>query len=158
MPSPTALQAMRAASSGEVFIVLVELNHSTLPQPIRVTSNGQDTWHNSNRYQQFPFEVDWPEQSDGPPPSVSLKICNVDRTIVEAARTARTAGDRISVRVSLVLASSPSVVESGPYRFDISDITYDAIYVTGTLVLEDLLNAPFPGHEYTPASHPGLFA
>ena len=34
---------------------------------------------------------------------------------------------------------------------------YDAFVITGELAFEDVLNEPFPGHNYIPSEYPGLF-
>lgn len=155
--SDVARRAIFAGQTGEVFLILLTIAHPTLPQPLRVTSDGRDTVSRGERFQRFPFEITMPESTDAAPPTVALRICNVDRRITEAVRVAVGEGTPIAVRMEVVLASSPDVVECGPFDFKLREVTYDAIVVEGSLRMEDLLNDRFPVLEFTPASHPGLF-
>lgn len=63
----------------------------------------------------------------------------------------------MTVDLSVVLASSPSTIEAGPYRFTLRDVMYDAAIVEGTMRFEDVLNEPYPADSFTPARFPGLF-
>lgn len=157
----TLSQAARAAafaqSTDQCFLALLTLSHPTLPQPIRVCNDGRDLVSRGLTFQRFPFEFELPEESDAAPPTVRLRICNVDRTVVAALRTAASSGEPVQVRLEIVLASSPDTIETGPFDFALREASYDAIVVEGTLVYEDLLNEPFPADTFTPTTYPGLF-
>jgi hypothetical protein len=85
---------------------------------------------------------------------VALSIDNVDRTIVEAVRTVSSPP---TASLSVVLASDPDTVEAGPFELTIREVQYDALVVTATMAVEDILNEPFPGDLFTPQNFPGLF-
>ncbi len=55
------------------------------------------------------------------------------------------------------MASSPDIVEAGPFNMALVTAEYDALTVTGELAFKDVLNEPFPGHAYVPGDYPGLF-
>lgn len=156
--SEAALRAALSQQTSEVLLALLELSHPSWSQPIRVTSDGVNTRHQNNDYANFPFVVAFPEAGTAGVPVVKLQICNVDRSIVQSVRQARATSVPIAVKLSAVLASTPDVVEAGPYRFKLTEVTHDAVVVEGTLSMEDLINAPFPAHRYTPGSHPGVFS
>lgn len=146
---------MFAQETGEVFLLLLVIEHPSLPAPIRVVNNTEDIDSGGVTYQRFPFELALPPENDEAPPTVSLRIANADRQIVQAVRSL--AGEAMTVALSVVMASSPDTVEAGPYRFTLRDVTYDAAIVEGTLRFEDILNEPYPADEFTPARFPGLF-
>lgn len=96
-----------------------------------------------------------PEETEEAPPVVQLSICNVDRSIVNAVRSV--SGEPITVTMSIVLASSPDVIEAGPITFVMLDVEYDAGAVTGTLAFEgDVLNQAYPSETFNPSDYPGL--
>lgn len=134
--------------------MLVTIAHPDMPEPIRVCSDAVDVFSGGNWYVHFPFELDLPRESEDAPPTVTLRVCNVDRQIVQAVRTY--AGE-ITVTVNLVMASSPDLVEAGPFEFTMREATYDALVVEGTLAFQDVLNEPYPADSFTPSRTPGIF-
>jgi hypothetical protein len=153
--SSTARRAIFAQETGEVFLLLLTIAHPQLAEPIRVVNNNEDVVSGGVTFQRFPFELALPPETEEAPPTVSLRIANADRQIVQAVRAL--AGDAMTVDVSVVLASSPDTIEAGPYRFTLRDVSYDAAIVEGTLRFEDVLNEPYPADSFTPARFPGLF-
>jgi hypothetical protein len=161
-------QAMRAAAfaqeTGEVLVLLVTLSHPSMTDDIRVASDGQDVVSRGQLYVAYPFEPFCPSDREDSPPRVSLRICNVDRRIVQAVRSIPTdpaaaggGNGPLRVTLELVLASSPDLVEAGPYTFNLREVQFDALVVEGTLMYEDILNEPYPADVHTPARFPGLF-
>ncbi|MGH7243618.1 MAG: DUF1833 family protein [Phycisphaerales bacterium] len=153
--SATARAALFAQETGEVFLFLLVLSHPSLSEPIRVCNDQVNTTSNGIVYVAFPFQLKLPPDDDTPAPEVSLSIDNVDRKIVEAVR--RCQGEPITATLSIVLASSPNVLEAGPFDFKLRQVDYDKLAVNGTLKFDDILNEPFPGDTMTPSRFPGLF-
>jgi hypothetical protein len=107
-------------------------------------------------YVPFPFDVILPDESDDAVPRVTLRIDNVDRRIVSELRSVVT-NVPVTVRMTVVLASSPDTIEVGPMEFSLRDVEYTATTVEGTLLYEDVLNESFPADSFTPSRFPGLF-
>jgi hypothetical protein len=57
----------------------------------------------------------------------------------------------------VVLSSTPNTVEADFPVFKFTEITYDALTITGTISIEDFLLEPFPGDSFVPSLFPGLF-
>lgn len=153
--SIAARRAIFASQTGEVFVGLLTLSHPLLHDPIRVCSDSSDTTSGGVVYLAFPFEMTMPAEREDGLPRVQLRVCNVDRRIVEAARSVY--GEPMQVEFSVVLASSPDVLECGPFTFSLEDIGYDALTVEGSLAYEDFLNEAFPDGSMDPNQFPGLF-
>lgn len=153
--STNAKKALFAAQTGECFLVILTLSHPVLPAPIRVVNNGEPIESRGETYQRFPFEIKMPDEDDQAPGRVTLRICNVDRQIVDAVRSLT--GELLTVTMEIVLASSPDVVEAGPFEFSLRDARYDELVVEGELAYEDILNEPFPAATFTPNTTPGIF-
>jgi hypothetical protein len=148
-------RALFAPQTGQAAIVLLELSHPTMAEPIRVCSDGQDVVAGGHTYAQFPFELAMPSETDSAPPQATLRICGVSREITYRLR--QITGDPLGVSMRVVLASSPDVIEAGPFTFDLREARYDAGVVEGRLRYEPILEEPFPADAFTPSRAPGLF-
>ena len=153
-PSLTFHQAVNAPETGEAFLILLTLDHDTLDEPLRFTSDGVDTESRGNTYIAFPFQISLPPSSKDQPPKMQLTIDNVDRQIVQTIREIQSAP---SITVEVVLASTPDTVEVTLPDFILLNASYDRLTVQGDLVLELLEREPFPADTYNPANFPGLF-
>jgi hypothetical protein len=148
-------QAINAAQTLEAFLFLVTLRHGSFDDDIRVCNDGQDLTSRGLPFLRFPFEIVMPPESDEAPPRVTLRICNVDRRIVEAVRSVPDGA--ITVILELVLSGDPDQVEAGPFEFTLRKATYDALVVEGELRYEDLLSEPYPADKFDPGRTPGIF-
>lgn len=154
--SIAARAAANSQQSGEVWAILLTISHPDLPVPIRVCDAGVDLWVGELRYQACPFNVSVPTDSEDAAPEVQLTIDNTDRRVGQAMRDLT--GGRVRVDLSVVLASSPTLVEAGPYSFEVTRATVDALAVQATLAYEDLINEPYPADLISPARFTSLVA
>ncbi|MEW6263387.1 MAG: DUF1833 family protein [Thermodesulfobacteriota bacterium] len=153
--SATALEAMLKQQTKEVFLLCLEITHPNLSPPIRVVRGIKNALvHGGNTYTAYPFDINLPGESGDELAKVTLRIDNVSREIVEAVRNLSSPA---TVSLFVVLASSPDIIEAGPFEMTLRDTTYDALTVEGELRWEDILNQSYPGHLFTPATCPGLF-
>lgn len=152
--SSAARHGVFAQETGEVYLVILEIDHTDLSVPIRVVNNTEDVVSNGDTYLAFPFNVALPPDTDQGVVSVTLTIDNVDRQIVDALRDVTSPP---IVSISVLLASSPNTIEAGPYNMTVGDADYDALSVNFQLTFEDILNEPFPALRFNPPQYPGLF-
>ena len=152
--SASSRQALYAPESGEAFLVLLTLSHTSLPQPIRVTSDAVTTTSRGNSFMPFPFDLVLPDDQENRSPRARLVIDNVDRQIVQAVRSLSTAPTAL---IEIVRAASPDTVEAQFVDFKLTNVTYDALRVEGDLTLEDFTAEPFPSAIFSPSLFPGLF-
>lgn len=151
--SSIARQALFAQETGEVFIVLLTIDHPQLSTPIRVCSDAVQCMSRGNVFVAFPFDIVLPNDSDAPP-QASLQIDNVSQ---EIAASIRSIGTPPSVTIEVVRASAPDTVEASLPAFQLTNVRYDTLLVQGDLVTEDLTSEPFPADMFTPSNFPGLF-
>lgn len=152
--SLTLRQAANAPETGEVFLVLLTIDHPDLPVPLRVSSDGVDTLSRGETFVACPFGLTLPDDGDERPPKARLTIDNVDRAIVKAVRGITTAP---RVLIEVVLASDPDLVEASFPDFELQEARFDALTVEGELGLESFFREPYPAQRFTPAGFPGLF-
>lgn len=161
-----ALRQLFAQESDEAWVLLLTIVHDALATPIRVASKGtvsgdvegeHASWIEVGpyRYYAYPFLIDIPEDRDDALARVTLQIDNVDRSITETLRQITTPA---TVSLSVVMESAPSVVQAGPYEFQMASTTIDATTIIAELAYEPLLSEPFPAGRFTPGLFPGLFS
>tara|TARA_Y100001938_G_C8000554_1_gene384462 strand:+ start:277 stop:786 length:510 start_codon:yes stop_codon:yes gene_type:complete len=164
--STAARTAINAQETEEVFVLCLEVENELDPtQPIRVcldsevlttklTVDGVDTYSTAVPFAGGYFAIELPEEAGEELNTVSVSIDNVDRDIVTAIRNA---SEKPTVRLWVVLRSSPDVVEAGPYYMVLESAEYNVNFVTGELAFEDITNRRYPAHDFTPSLAPGLF-
>jgi len=152
--SNPAKQGVFAQETEQVFLPLVTITHPDLAEPIRVVRNTEDIVSRGQEFVALGFDLTLPDDSEDSVPAMKLEIDNVDRRIVEAIRTITSPAQ---VTTEVVLASQPDTVEAAFEGYTLRDTEYDALRVTGTLALEDVLNEPFPSGTFTPNLFPGMF-
>ena len=152
--SLTAREALFAQETGEVFLILLTIDHSTLGTPLRFVYNNEDITSRGNTYTAFNFDIQMvSEEDDGAITQVDLNIDNVDRTLIETVRGISSPPD---VTMEIVLASDPDTVEAGPFEFSLQSVNYDAITVNGKLGYPPMLDEPFPGDRFTVQNFPAI--
>lgn len=152
--SAAALKSIQDESTAEVWLVILDINHSSLSEPIRVVNNTEDIVHGGETYLAVPFRIKLPDETPDQLPRVTLEMDNVERLITATIRNIRKPP---TVTLKVILADSPDTVEIGPFEFTVRNVRYDALVVQADLRLEDILSEPFPVHTFTPGTAPGMF-
>lgn len=152
--SPAAAAALAAQETGEVFLLLLTIEHAVLNPTLYFVNNTVDVTSRGHTYLGWPFQISLPEEREDSFPSVQLTIDNIDRRIVEGIRTLPSAP---TITLEVILASSPNTVEAGPFTFALRGVEYSALTITATLSPEDMLNEPAMQYTFTPGLFPGLF-
>lgn len=161
--SAAARQAVYEQETGEVFVILLTIDHPNFTQPIMVSSdptqllpisNVRGTISRGNEYPFLPFTIDLPNQDDTGIAKARISIDNIDRTMVNAVRTANSA---LSVTVEIVLSSSPDIIEVSIPDFRIDHVTYDSMTISGDLSVEYYDLEPYSKLRFTPSNFPGMF-
>ena len=153
-----ALRSMMAQETDEVFLMCLTISHSSFAEPYLLVCNNEPIQRAAGEFEPFAFQLNLPDEAEDQVPQVSITIDNVDTKILQSVRSLP-AGERVSLSLEVVLASSPDTVEVGPLAFKFLSVDYDSAQVTGTLGFDDdLLNVAFPRQQYTPVNSPGVFA
>ena len=145
--------AIYSGASERVFIALVEISHPETSKVVRFTSDGKDTTSSGKTYPPRPFKVRIPDDLEGKQPSAQLQISNLDTDLIDFIRTVVSPP---TVELKIVLDSTPSTTERGPWKMQLTDVTYDRSELSGTLRAPSLLSEPFPGHTYNVQDYVGL--
>lgn len=149
------MRALMAQETAEVFIPLLRISHPGLTDPILLAYNTEDVVRTDGTYRPYPFQINLPTQSDEEVPTVSLTVDNSDLEVNDKIRTLVGPPD---VTFMVVLASSPDVVEAGPFNMRLLNAQATAETITGTLGQEqDIFSQLVPGQQFLPTNSPGLF-
>lgn len=152
--SEAHIRAANAQETDECWCPLIVIDHGSLDEPLRFTNVGGDVEHNGDTYRHFPFNIVIFQDDEDAQPQARLVIDNVSREIVAAVRALRPAP---TVKIMVVLASDPDVIELEYPPLPLSNLTYDVFTVEGIISAEDFTGEPIPGGKFTPAAFPGLF-
>lgn len=153
-----ARRALFASETGEVFLLLITISHASFTPPIRVVNNTTNITSRGNVFLGCPFQLSLPDEREEQLSSqMQIQIDNVDRKIMEGIRSLPV-GATPTVTAELILASDPNTVEQDFPDFTLRQVEYDALVITGSLMVEDMLNERYPQFEFTPVWFPGLFA
>lgn len=178
--SPAALRAVFSPESSDDLIILVTIynpaNHSQvlyrlcdnfMPDPenpgkalrLSTTTDTQVIYgvrqENGTEYTFLPLEITLPNEDESQAPRCSLTMHDVTQFLVPFIRTQLTGP--APVKLELVVASSPDVVEASFTGLMLSNISYNANTVTADLTAIDYDREPFPKHSFSPLYFPGLF-
>lgn len=153
--SATAMQAVLAQRTEEVFVPCLNINHPTFANPIRLAMNTEPVVRADGTYQPYAFQINLPDQRDDQLPQVTLTVDNTDLQVNNAIRTLQ---GPPTVTMDVVMASSPDTVEIGPFNYNLTSATADANTIQGVLGFEDdVFSQQVPAQLYTPTNSPGLF-
>ena len=150
--SLTFRESVYSSSTNEAFIVLIDIQYDSTH--IRLSSDNVDTVSNGNTFTAYPFEISLPSDPDESITRGSITIDNIDRSIVEAVRSATEAPD---ITIQIVLASDPDTIEAEFSGFKLSNVRYNALTVTADISIESFVHEPFPGDHFLPSTFPSLF-
>lgn len=162
--SLNARDAIFSQNSGEVIIFLLTIEHETLDDPIRLSTDQTErattnpltykTVSRGNDYLYAGVGITIPEEQDKSPPSCKLVIQNVTRDLVPLARSISTPA---TCTIEAVLLSDLDTVEISFPSMDMTNLTYDASTLTFDLTIDSLATEPYPAGTFSPASFGGLF-
>lgn len=143
-----------AASTAEVWLHLLTIDHADLASPIRLVDNTESIVSRGDSYLPFAFRPQIPAEVDGQLPKIELLIDGVDQTIITALEALQTPP---TITLEVVMAGTPDTVERGPWYFTLRSIDYNTLTIRSELTYEALTAEPFPYRRFTPTDCPGLF-
>ena len=161
-------QAAYAQETGRVIIALFTIDHESLSEPIRLSSDptqrldeystDQDivygTVSRGEKYIFYPMRLKLPDETDEGMGEITIEIDNVHRTLMETIRNIFTPP---AVNTEIVMDNTPDVVEAQWPEFLLTNINYNASVISGTLRADMLEKEPFPMGTFNPSYFPSVF-
>lgn len=143
-----------AQESSDPFLTLVTLTHESFTAPIRLVNNTKDIVSRGNTFAAFPMKIRLPMDDGETARDFSIQFDNVSLELIEEIRTVTT---QISVKLEMILASLPDVVQMAQDELAINSVTYNSQSIVAKIVLDSFLNVEMTSERYNPSNFPGLF-
>lgn len=129
---------------------VIEPTESTL----RVVNNTENVVSRGQLFYATAFDLILPQEDGESFPSVSLKIANVDGMMIQAIRGF---SEPPSLTIDIVLSDNTDYVERKVDFLVLRSVEFNALTISGKLMVESSLQNRFPVEDYTPRFYPGLF-
>jgi hypothetical protein len=147
-------QAINAQETGELFHVLVTIDHPDLPAPIRLNNSVQNVVSRGETFLASFVEATIIDQDPGRSPQAQLAISNVDRTMVVALQSTPVP---CLITMEVVKGSAPDVVERSITNLEMRNVSGDEMVLQGDLIPARLRPRKAVDYYFDPTTAPGLF-
>ena len=161
-------EAVNAPETGRVPIALITLSHEDLVDDIRISTDPTaeltelttdlekvyGTTSSGKDYIFLPVRIKLPDDTDEGPGEMQLEFDNVHRAYTETIRSVYTP---VTCKVDIVMDNALDTIDASWPEFQLTNISYNATTITGTLKLETLETEPWPSGSFVPSYFPGLF-
>lgn len=152
--TPSQSRAILAQDTEEIFLSCITIYGAGLG-PFRIVNNTESITRVSGTFNPYPFEAEYPEDTDNPNTTVTVRLDNIDR---EVTRLIRNYSGIPKATVELITASEPDSIVIGPCDFSVLSSEYDELSISLSLGHEeDFLNQRVPAQTYTPTNSAGIF-
>jgi len=146
---------LAGVSSPEAPLILLEISHQALSQPVRVVNDTQDLTCQGNLYVACPFRCELPDDFEGQLPRARLAIDNIGRELMYWIETSA-GGVGSTCKFMQVMRSRPDTIE-WQITMNLYNVRADMMQVTADLGFENLFGKPACSISYRPDIAPGLF-
>ena len=136
-------------------LILIEIDHEALTQPVRVVNDMTDVTSNGDLYIAYPFKCVLPDDYENQLPKAQIVIDNVGRDLMYWIETTG-GGQNSSCTFKQILRSAPDLIE-WQVTMNLYNVQVTMESVTAELGFENLFNKPAISRRYRPDTAPGLF-
>lgn len=136
-------------------LILIEIDHEALTQPVRVVNDMTDVTSNGNLYIAYPFKCVLPDDYENQLPKARIVIDNVGRELMYWIETTG-GGQNSSCTFKQILRSNPDIIE-WQITMNLYNVQVTMESVTAELGFENLFSKPAITRRYRPDTAPGLF-
>jgi hypothetical protein len=143
---------MFSQESDDPFLALVTLTHTSFTA--RLVNNTRDITSNGFVFSAFPMKIRLPPDDGESARDFAIEFDNVSLDLITQLRSVT--GD-IGVKIQLILASMPDVVQMEYTDLLIRSVSYNKHRVSARIVLDSFLAVEMTSEKYTPALFPGMF-
>jgi len=153
MTSSRLKQAAFAPFTSEVLLPLVTISGSGF-DPIPIVPNNEEVTSGGVTYSPFPLTLQLPDDDSTGVPVMKFTVTSIAPDVMQRLRLV---SDALFVDVIMVLFSDPETVELQFPTMRLRNVSYDAMTISGDLVIGDFLTEAVPAHSFTPGFAPAVF-
>jgi len=139
--------------SDDPLLTLLTITHPSITT-VRLVNDIVNIVSRGDTYVAIPFKMTPPKDTEDARREAELTLDNVSLELVDELRAVTTP---MSVKVELILASLPNVVQVSYDELKIRSISYDKNSIRATLFMDDFLNTEMTSEKYGTDLYPGLF-
>ena len=153
--SKRAIEALNRNETDEIFLYCLEIEVEG-EEAWRFVNNNEDIISDWKRYTACGFTVSLPSQkNETGSETCRLSIDNIDSRIMQFI--SKGIGKKITAKIIIILADTPDIIEKGPLKFILRNVSVDKATVQGDLYDFYLFDRNIPEGRFTPKDFPGLF-
>lgn len=146
---------LAGVSSSEAPLILLEIAHAALTQPVRVVNDTQNITTNGEIYVALPFRCELPDDFESQLPKARLAIDNIGRELMMWIESSQ-GGAGSTCRFMQVMRSRPNLIE-WEITMALTNVSCTMTEVSADLGFENLFNRPACQLTYRPDVAPGIF-
>lgn len=155
MASANFKKKINAVNGDTRPLVLLEITHPDLTQPIRVVNDYENVTSNGNEFIAMAYRITLPDQTEGGIPKARLEIDNIGKDLVGWLEISG-GGQGAKVKIMLILRNDPNTIEYSA-TLDLTNVSITQNVVSGELSYQNILQKSGMRKIYRPDTHPGLF-
>ena len=152
--SPELLAQIFAQNSDDPFLTLVTLDHELMDEPIYLVNNTKNIISRGITFRAFPMKIRLPVDDGETVRDFQIDFDNASLELIEEIRSVTSS---INVKIEMILASIPDVVQMSQEDLLINSITYNAQRISAKIILDNFLNVELTSEKYSPTNYPGIF-
>jgi hypothetical protein len=139
----------------ETPLILLEIDHADLDEPVRVVNDTVNVTSNGNEYIAFPFKCILPDDFESQIPKARLSIVNVGRELMYWIETT-SGGQGSTCTFKQILRSNPDLIE-WQITMNLYNVQVNMQEISAELGFENLFSKPAISRQYRQDNSPGLF-
>jgi hypothetical protein len=152
--SPELVAQLFAQESDDPFLTLVTLSHDSFADDVRLVNNSVPIISRDKEFIPFPMRIRFPVDDGETAREFSIEFDNVSLDLIAGLRTVT---DEIHVKIEMILASMPNVVQIEVDELKIATVGYNKSTVQAKIILDNFLNTEMTSERYSPSNFPGLY-
>lgn len=141
-----------AQESGDPFLTLVTLSHVNFIA--RLVNNNIDIVSNGFTFTAFPMKIRLPMDDGESARDFAIEFDNASLDLITNLRSVT---GEIGVKIEMILASIPDVIQISHDDLLVKTVIYDANKITAQIAMDNFLSVEMTGERYSPTNFPGLF-
>lgn len=153
--TPAGRRNLLSTSADEPFLVLLEITHPDLDEPVRVVNDTMNITACGNEYVACPFQITLPDDVAEQAPKATLSVDNIGRELTQWLEYSR-GGKGAKCRIIQCLRSDPDVFEYD-MTLDMTSMSIDNQAVSSDLGFKSTLMQAAVAVRYDPKTTPGAY-
>jgi len=155
--SASAIAALYASETSAAFPTLCVIDHAQFDAPWYIVNNLEPITYDGHVFQPYPFKFVPPSQQEGQESDATFTLDEIDATIAETIKAIDTAYPLTITLVAAMVDGNSAPEALIPWIFTLKKFSSNGTVLTGTLVLDDVLDNQMGPIEFTPSLFPGVF-